>query len=201
MKLLTKADLLQRLTDMHERIVADPILLGPDVGVLVRELTAEQRVQAQQAAGQEDADNPNEALYRALLMQFCVVDPDSGRPYADGRTNGDGSPRIDPRTRMPLFTADEIIDLMAGRALLVDKLVNEISSLSALRPTDYKSSGPALNGVQRDAGPRAEGTGEEPPRASDQGSGGDDRRTLRTPEPSDSGGPGVERLSQSALVE
>lgn len=201
MKLLSKAALLTHLTDLHERVVTDPLLLG-DGGVLIRELTAEQRIHAQQAAT-EDADpegRPNEALYRALLVAYCVVDPDSGRPYADGRTNADGTPRIDPRTRAPLFSADEVVDLMAGRTLLVDLLVSEITKLSAVGPTALFRGDPRAERVERDARPGAGGGGENPERPPDQGAGDDDRGAVQPSGAGDGGGAEPVGLPEPAVV-
>lgn len=196
MSVLKKADLFRRLTDIHERVVSH-YLLGDD-GVLIREMTAEQRMQAQEAAN-EDADNPNQALYVAMVLHFCLVDPDSGRLYADGRVGPDGQPVIDPRTRAPLFTADDIVDLMQGRTLLVEHLFSEATKLSAVGPTALFSGHRTDDHLQRDADAGAGGREEAALGASATGGGDDDRGALPVAAASDGGGSEPVGLSVTAV--
>jgi len=162
---LSKAALLAALTHTHEKTV-DGYFLGGQV--LIRELTARQRLIAQQAAQAENADEPDNGLYQAMLIQMCVVDPESGTKGADGR--------IDPRTRTPLFTIDDVRDLMESRWGAVNALIEEITSMAGLGPAAMFSSDTPADRPERDAREGVEGTGEAAGADADQGTGDDDQR-------------------------
>lgn len=153
MAFLTKDQLRAALTDFHEDIVSS-IYLGGDV--LIRELTALQRMAANEAA-QNEGGEPNNYTYRAMLLQMMIVDPQTGTPYADGRRHPEtNEPLIDPRTRTTVFTSDEIYDLMEGREVLVDELLTRGLRLSRLLPSDFRRRGVATDTAEHDAGPSTE---------------------------------------------
>lgn len=138
----TRDALLAGLASPHERTVA-----LPGVGrVLIRELTARER-QAISEAAQDEAGTSDDALFTALLVQRCVVDPDSGTPDATGR--------IDPRTRRPLLSPEDVAALADGRWLFLQRLREQIISLSALSSDALKSGDLAADGGEPDAGPGA----------------------------------------------
>lgn len=132
-----KAAVFAALTGLHEKWIKDVPLFGCDI--LIRELSAKQRTMANDAATADDPENPDNALYRGILIQQCVVNPETGQPYADGRVDEQGKPAIDPRTRAPLFTADEVAALVDGRSAAVNRLIDEITALAMVRPLDFKS--------------------------------------------------------------
>jgi hypothetical protein len=145
----TKDQLLAALTHTHEKEIVSPFFGGR---VLIRELTARQRMLAQQAAQAENPDEPDNALYQAMLIQMCVVDPESG--------TADGAGRIDPRTRAPLFTVEDIRNISDARYAAVSSLIEEITSLAALGPQAMFSSNPPADGSERDAREGAAGSGD-----------------------------------------
>ena len=147
-----KTTLKRALTHLHEQILDAPFALLLFGGaVLIREISARARLAAQEAANAESADNPDQVLYWAMLIQQSVVDPQSGQPYADGRTGPDGQPLIDPRTRTPLFTVDETLEIASGREVAVRELINRITDLSALGQSAMFSGGAPPDGGERDA--------------------------------------------------
>lgn len=137
---LDRATLLACLTDTHERTVT-PDLFGKRP-ILIREITGRQRQMAIQAAQTDDPDNPDDALYRAMLIQMAVVDPDSGTPGPDGR--------IDPRTRTPLLTVADVESIANGRDLATRALSNDIAALAGLLPAALFRGDPAPDRPQRD---------------------------------------------------
>lgn len=148
------------LLDIHERVLDEPeIVAFFGVPVLIRELTAAQRLRAGAAARADNPDEPDAALYDAMRIQMAVVDPDTGTPYADGRTGDDGKPLIDPRTRATVFRADDLPALMSGRWAPQALLLDAIDALSALRPVHLQRSYPAPDRPERDTGTSAEGSG------------------------------------------
>lgn len=159
---LDKAAFLAALTNTHEKTI-DSYFLGGRV--LIREITARQRLLAQQAAQSENPDEPDNALYQAMLIQMAVVDPETGTADAHGR--------IDPRTRRPLFTVEEIRDLVEARWGAVNALVNEITDLAALGPQAMFSGSDAADSGERDQGSRTEGTGDAAAQDESAGSGDD----------------------------
>lgn len=158
---LDKAALLAALTHTHEKTIESWFLGGK---VLIREITARQRLLAQQAAHTENPDEPDNALYQAMLIQMAVVDPDSGTPS-------------DPRTRVPLFTVEDIRELVDARFGAVNDLVNEITSLAGLGPAAMFSGSDTADSGERDAGALSPGSGEAAPQDEGQGSGDDGGRS------------------------
>lgn len=177
---LNRADLLAALTNTHERTIT-PVLFGGKA-ILIREITARQRMLANSAALADNPDEPDQALYRAMLIQMSVVDAATGTAGADGR--------IDPRTRTPIFAIEDIQSIADGRDIYVDALLAEILRLAALRPEDMFRGDTASDGSERSAGAGREEPEEAPGGDEGQGLGaadggvadaGDDR-------PSDGGG-------------
>lgn len=173
---MNKYALLSALTGLHERAVDYPA--WGITGILMREFTARERQWAQDAvqaeAGGGDVD---QTLYKAMLMQRCLTDPETGRAYADGRTDPTtGQPVIDPRTRTPVFTVDEVNDLVDARAVLFNLLWDNLLELAALGPQAMFSGGSADERAERDAGAGAEGTGEATGGDAGQGVDGADGR-------------------------
>lgn len=150
----TRDEILGLLTDLHEDVVT-PALFGGRA-VLIRELTARQRMEANAAATAADPDTPDNALYQAMLIQMSVVDPRSGTPYADGRRDANGEALIDPRTRAPLLTVGDVQAIADGRDLAVTDLVNRIVRLSALGPRAMFRGDLAPDGGERNAGAGAQ---------------------------------------------
>lgn len=148
-----KDTLLRALTDLHEQTLdgeeATRLFGG---AILIRELTARQREAANNAALAENPDQPDNDLYRAMLMQQSVVDPNTGTPYDPPRYDDDGSLLIDPRTRRPLFSVAEVQLLADGRDKRVSTLVDLIMALSALGPAALFRGSDAANGGERDPG-------------------------------------------------
>lgn len=147
------------LFDLHERVLDQPAVVDFFGGaILIRELTAGQRLRALAAARVDNPDEPDVPLYNAMLVQLCVVDPATGTPYADGRVGDDGQPLIDPRTRAPLFRADDLPLLIEARDLPMAAILNTIDDLGALKPRHMFRGDPAADGGERDAGAGAEST-------------------------------------------
>jgi hypothetical protein len=161
---ITKNALLAALTQTHEREVTSAFFGGK---VLIREVTARQRLLAQQAAREDNPEDPDNALYQAMLIQMSVVDPDSG--------TRDSSGRIDPRTRTPLFSVDDVQNLTNARFGAVNELVEEITSLAGLGPMAMFPSDQSTRSGERNEGTRAEGSGDAVAGDADQGSGDTDR--------------------------
>lgn len=162
---LSRAALLHSLTARHEKVITSLYLGGE---VLIREPSAHERLIALEAAQKEDSEQIDNTLYRALLIQMCVVDPATGVPYADGRIDpATQQPAIDPRTRAPLLTPDDVAALMDARENGVAVLVNEITGMARLLPADFPSSDSAADATERDAG-----TGVETGDADDSGDAG-----------------------------
>ena len=110
MTTLTRAALLAALTDLAEQTIDEPLLGG---AVHIRELTAKQRQQATEAALASDPESPDNALYRAIIVQ-CGV--------------------IDPATRQPLLTAEDVQTLSDGRSEAVQRVAVAILKLSEALP-------------------------------------------------------------------
>lgn len=176
---LSKEKLKAALTDLHEIVFDDPLLEG---AVLLRELSAAQRLMVNEAAAREDGTIDN-YLYRAMLLQMMIVDPDSGQPYADGREG------IDPRTRKPLFDSDEVIELFeGGREIVMTKLLDAGLQLSRLSPADFRSRNAAANTPEPSAGQSAKAD-ETDVRNDAGGEGGPaDERETHDGEPSETAG-------------
>lgn len=154
---LDKSAILARLTDFHEETVNSPWLGGD---VLIRELTAGERMSAQEACTYTDesgAPQFNGTYHRGMLLQMMIVDPNTGEPFADGRRDPrTGAIQIDPRTRTPLFTSDEITILIEGREGPVNALIDRGLRLSRLLPDAFRDRAAPPNGSERNAGSGAE---------------------------------------------
>lgn len=131
------------LSETHERLVDTPAVVALfGRPVLVRELTAGQRLRATSAVRADNPDEPDVALFNAMRLQLCVVDPESGQPYADGRTGDDGRPLIDPRTRVPVFTPDDLPMLIEARDVPAALLLDAIDDLGAMRSHSLQGGDP-----------------------------------------------------------
>jgi hypothetical protein len=168
---LSKSALFASLVGINEKVVESDLLGG---AVLIRELTARQRLIAREAATKDTEDEPDNALYYAMLIQFCVVDPETGVAGPDGT--------VDPHTRAPLFTPQELAVLAEGRASAVQLLVEQITSLSAMSPVSLRQGDQASERGER--GPRQghRAGGAAAGGAADQGTGDDDERAARPAE-------------------
>lgn len=156
--------LLRALTQLHEQTIDDAFtrqLFGG--AVLIREISARQRQDANEAAIAQDAERPDQTLYRAMLIQQSVVDPESGRPD-------------DPRTRSPMFTLDELLLIADGRDVATRELADRIAALSALGPAPLFRGGDAADGPERDQGAGDQATGDAAEGDAREGSGDPDER-------------------------
>jgi hypothetical protein len=91
----------------------------------IQELTARQRQQANDAALAAGGDfNPDNALYRACVVQQGV---------------------IDAKTGAPLLEAGDVEALTNGREQAVNRLATAILELSGALPGDLKSGDPAAD--------------------------------------------------------
>ena len=138
---LTRLELLSYLTDTHERVVRPELFGGR--AVLIRELTARARMLANEAAQAASPDAPDQALYQAMVIQWSVVDPQSGTAGADGR--------IDPRTRTPLLSLSDVESVADGRQAPMHALFVEILALGALTADAMFRRDTGADGAQRDA--------------------------------------------------
>lgn len=155
-------DLRTRLLDafqgVHERPIDYP--QWGISGVLLREFVARERQAANEATVLDNADNPDQILYRAMLLQRCITDPSTGVPYTDGRLDAStGQPAIDPRTRKPIFTIDDVTELAEGRSLLFTTLWDDLLEVASMSQGAMFSRRAAPNGGERDQGAGTEGTG------------------------------------------
>lgn len=116
MKPLTRADLLAALTTLRVETTDEPLLGGT---VTYRELSAAARQLANDAAvAAGGAGDPDNVLYRAIVVQLGVIDPD---------------------THEPLLTGDDVAALRNGRERVIDRLALQILKLSEALPGDLKS--------------------------------------------------------------
>lgn len=151
------------LLDIHERVLDRPQIIAFFGGaILVREITAGQRLRAAAAARADNPDEPDMPLYNAMLLTLAIVDPASGTPYADGRVDDDGRPLIDPRTRRPLFSADDLPLLLEARDLPATVILSTLDDLGALKPRHMFRGSSAPDSGERDAGAGAEAAGDAP---------------------------------------
>ncbi len=123
---LSRAALLSALTTLAEEDIDEP-LLGSRLRI--RELTAAQRQQANEAA--IASGTPDNALYRAWVVAYGVIDPD---------------------TNQQLFTPADVGALMAARYEAVLRVATAILRLSEALPGSLKSSDRAVDTGQRDEG-------------------------------------------------
>lgn len=129
---LTRTAVLSALTTLAESTVDIAALGGP---VTIRELSARQRQQAQDAATAADPESPDNALYRAMVVQMGV---------------------IDHATQAPLLTPEDVAVLANGRDRVMQRLAVAILELSEALPGHLKSGSDPADKGQRDTAPRAE---------------------------------------------
>lgn len=150
MTYLSKAALKHALTSLHEETVESALLGG---AVLVREPTAMEKMSAVEASRGDDPEAPaDEVIARAFILQRCIVDPETGTAGPDGV--------IDPRTRAPLFSPDEINDLINSREQAMNFLYQRVARLGALLPDAFRSGTEAADDTRADTGASA---GEDQP--------------------------------------
>jgi hypothetical protein len=140
------------LLGLHEQTLAADELTAPGgltIGelfggaLLIRELTARQRLACEAAAVQDNPDEPDNALFRALVIQFGVVDPTTGTADAWGR--------VDPRTRVPLLSPEDAAELVEARAVPLQFIAGRILALSGMRAADHQRRHPGDDPAERDA--------------------------------------------------
>lgn len=110
MTYLDRAALLAALTTLQEQDVDEPLFGGR---VRIRELTAAERQQAEQAATATDPEQPDNALYRAMVVSFGLVEPK--------------------------LSLEDVSALLGGRGEAVKSLAVAILSLSEAAPGSMKS--------------------------------------------------------------
>ena len=166
--------LLDALEGVHERAIDYP--QWGVTGILIREFTARERQAANEAVTLDNPADPDQVLFRAMLIQRCVTDPDTGTAYADGRLDlRTGNKAIDPRTRTPVFTVADVQSLANGRAALFNTLWDDLLEVAAMTGTAMFSRDHAPDSAERDQGAGAEGSGDAAERAADQGAGNADQ--------------------------
>lgn len=165
-----KTRLRAAMTTLHEEPIDLPT--WGLTGALLREFTARERQYAQEAiqteAGEADVD---QVLFRAMLLQRCITDPATGRPYTDGRAGPNGQPLIDPRTRSPIFSIEDIQELADSRALLFNMLWDKLIALAAAAPISLFPGDRADERAERDAGAGDGGDAAGASEPTDQGTG------------------------------
>lgn len=172
-------DLRTRLLDAFQGVHEKPIDYPQwgITGVLLREFTARERQAANEAVTLENATDPDQILYRAMLLQRCITDPGTGKPYADGRTDlSTGQPAIDPRTRTPVFTVEDVQSLADGRSILFNILWDELLEVAGMTSAGMFSRGDAADGSERSAGAGAAGVDAAHGEPADLGTGDADER-------------------------
>lgn len=148
----SKAQVIDALIGIHERVLDDLLTVQYFGGaLLIREPTARVRDAANSAALADNPDEPDNTLYRAMLIHYAVVDPESGKPYADGRLGTDGQPLIDPRTRVPLLSIEQVNDVVNGRPDPMLHLIQHIMELAGMTQSAMFSRHSAPDGAERDA--------------------------------------------------
>lgn len=122
--------------------------------VLIRELSAQQKMDSLEAAKDADTKQFNTALHNCIVMQMCV---------------------LDPGTKELLLSADDIPVLLSGRAGPVERIAARAWALSEAAPDHLKSGDSGPDERQQDAGNRAQTAGTRRGRsASAAGESGDD---------------------------
>lgn len=181
---LSKSALLAALTSTHERTIEASVLGG---AILIREFTARQREAANAAAVAENPDDPDNTLYRAMLMQQCIVDPESGTPDATGN--------IDPRTRTPLLTTEDVLNLASSRSGAFGFIWDQLVELAAMGPQSLTFRHPAHDTGERDAGAGAGEPGDPAGGDAEAGPGDDGERAPAAGDDGEGGGPGAEPIA------
>ena len=153
-------DLRTRLLDAFEGVHERPINYPQwgITGALMREFTARERQAANDAVTLDNSTDPDQILFRAMLLARCITDPESGSPYADGRLDlSTGKVAIDPRTRTPIFTIDDVQVLADGRSTLFNTLWDDLLEVAAMSGGAMFSRNHTPDGGERDQGAGAEG--------------------------------------------
>lgn len=140
---LNRSALLSLLADTHEKTIT----IG-GASLLIREVTARARLLANEAALAENPDKADQVVFDSHIIRYAVVDPESGTAGPDGR--------IDPRTRRPLLTLEDVETLCDGRSVVRAELLNAIWSLGSASQAATFRGDPAADGAERDAGAGAE---------------------------------------------
>lgn len=83
--------------------------------------------------------------WNAGIFAAGVMSPTSGDPYPDNRRDAAGNLLVDPTTRRPMFTADEVLALPNRSAVFdeVLRVAQRILDLSEVGPDALKSGDPA----------------------------------------------------------
>jgi hypothetical protein len=184
-----RTKLLDAMQNVHERLIDYP--QWGITGVLLREFTARERQAANEAVNLDNPDNPEQILYRAMLLQRCITDPATGTPYADGRIDlSTGEKAIDPRTRTPVFTVADVTELADGRAMLFNTLWEELLEVAAMSSAAMFSRDQTADRSERDQGAGAEGAGDAAAQAAGEGLGDAGERTAHADEPGAADGQG-----------
>lgn len=187
------------LTNLHERPLDYP-QWGLE-GAMLREFTARERQYANDAVQAQD-DDPDQILFRAMLLQRCITDPTTGTPYPDGRYDpATGLPAIDPRTRTPIFSLADIQDIADGRGVVFTRLWDDLLELAGAGPRSLFRGGAAANGAERDQGARAEAPGDPASTDADPRTGDADGGGASAGEPVEAADAPPERTAGLALVE
>lgn len=183
--------LLYSIQHIHERPIDHPQL--GITGVLLREFTARERQYANEAVNADNPADPDQILYRAMLLQRCITDPDTGAPYADGRLDAStGQPAIDPRTRAPVFTVADVTELADGRSLLFNTLWEELLEVATMTGAAMFSRDHQTDRPKRNKRAGAEGTPEALDRAPDEGLSDDGGGVAYAGQPGTADGPGYD---------
>jgi hypothetical protein len=191
MNLRTK--LLDAFQGVHERPIDYP--QWGITGVLLREFTARERQAANEAVTLDNPTDPDQILYRAMLLQRCITDPATGGPYADGRIDlSTGERAIDPRTRTPVFTVEDVQELADGRSILFNVLWDDLLEVAGMSSAAMFSRGDAADGAERNQGAGVEGAGATIDGAPSEGAGDTDERAPHADEPSEADGQGTGAL-------
>lgn len=187
MDLRTK--LLDALQGVHERPFDYP--QWGMTGALMREFTARERQAANEAVTLDNPGDPDQILFRAMLLARCITDPATGSPYADGRLDArTGKVAIDPRTRTPIFTIEDVQSLANGRAAIFNALWDDLLEVAAMTQGAMFSRDTAADGGERDQGARDPGSSDATPPAADHGAGDTDERAAHADDALSAGGPG-----------
>jgi len=177
-----RTKLLDALQNVHERAIDYP--QWEISGVILREFTARERQAANEAVNLDNPADPDQILYRAMLLQRCITDPDTGTPYADGRLDlATGTPAIDPRTRRPVFTVEDVTELANGRAVLFNTLWDDLLEVASMNSAAMFSRDRAADGAERNQGAGAEGATEVAEGDAGQGTGDLSERAAHADEP------------------
>ena len=112
-----------------------------------------EKTSAVEASRGEDADAPaDETIARAFILQRCILDPESGEADSTGR--------IDPRTRRPLFSPEEVNDLINTREVPMNLIYQAIARLGAMFPDAFRGGDQTTDDAGADTGASAS---EDPP--------------------------------------